>query len=361
VRVFGQPMRTWRTLMPLDMLLRSDWEHTNLSAPGDAGTLDAWTKATGEQRVEPTPLSAFLRYGDWFRERFVPDLDEREVTRVEPAGGGFRVHTGAGSEVEAGQLVLAVGVTPFPNRPAAFERVEDDRVSFAIAEQSFEALRGRRLIVVGAGQNGLESALLAHRCGAEVEILVRSQVRWYAPHEPYTPRGPLQRRLYRLAYPVVGFGPPPLNRVVQHPDAFARLPAALRERLNRRILRAGGAPWIRAEIDGHVPISEGVEVVRVEAGGDAVRLHLSDGSAREADHVIVAVGYRFDLARLTILDEAVRRSIALSGRWPRLDRHLRSSNRAVFMAGYPAEGQFGPLSRFVEGTRFAASRIAAAL
>lgn len=44
-----------------------------------------------------------------------------------------------------------------------------------------------------------------------VEVLVRSRVRWYAAREPYTPRGPLAARLYRLAYPVVGFGPPPLT------------------------------------------------------------------------------------------------------------------------------------------------------
>ena len=64
---------------------------------------------------------------------------------------------------------------------------------------------------------------------------------------------------------------------------------------------------------------------------------------------------------LEILDDRLRASIALAGRWPRLDRHLRTSNPGVFMAGYPAEGQYGPLSRFVEGTRFAAPRIAAGL
>jgi NADPH-dependent 2,4-dienoyl-CoA reductase/sulfur reductase-like enzyme len=159
----------------------------------------------------------------------------------------------------------------------------------------------------------------------------------------------------------VGFGPPALNRIVLHPEAFARLPAAARERLNARLLRAGGAPWIRAEIDGYVPISEGVEVTGAETGGDAVRLRLGDGTTRETDHVIVAVGYRFDLARLGFLDEALRRSIALDGRWPRLDRDLRTTNPGMFMAGYAAEGRYGPLSRFVEGTRFAARRIAAAL
>ena len=50
VRTFGEPMRTWRHLMPADMVLRSDWEHTNLSAPGRAGTLDAWVQS-GEAEV----------------------------------------------------------------------------------------------------------------------------------------------------------------------------------------------------------------------------------------------------------------------------------------------------------------------
>src|SRR3954466_2500334 len=31
VIMFGEPMRTWRTLMPPDMLLRSDWETPNMS------------------------------------------------------------------------------------------------------------------------------------------------------------------------------------------------------------------------------------------------------------------------------------------------------------------------------------------
>jgi len=39
VRAFGRPMETWRTRMPPDMRLRSDWSETNLSAPQDRGTI----------------------------------------------------------------------------------------------------------------------------------------------------------------------------------------------------------------------------------------------------------------------------------------------------------------------------------
>jgi cation diffusion facilitator CzcD-associated flavoprotein CzcO len=362
VRVFGQPMQTWRTLMPQDMLLRSDWAHTNLSAPGDAGLLDRFVAATGEPRVEPTPLQLFLRYGEWFRSRFVPDCDPADVVQVERDGGGYRVTTSAGGEADAARVVVAVGVIPFPNVPEAFRGIDDARVGFAVERRDPALVRGKRVVVIGAGQNGLESAVMARRAGAaSVEIVVRSQLRWYTPHEPYTARGPVQARLHRLAYPVVGFGPPPINRIVLHPQHFARLPAGVRAKLNRRLLRAGGAPWIRDEVDGAVPVREGCTVERVLAEPAAVRLELSSGDTIEADLVILAVGYRFDLDRLRFLAPELRRRIAVRDGWPVLDDGMRSSERSLHFAGYPAEGRFGPLSRFVEGTRFASQRIASAL
>jgi cation diffusion facilitator CzcD-associated flavoprotein CzcO len=362
VRVFGQPMQTWRTLMPQDMLLRSDWAHTNLSAPGDAGLLDRFVADTGEPRVEPTPLQLFLRYGEWFRSRFVPDCDPADVEQVERDGGSYRVTTTAGDAVDARTVVVAVGVIPFPNLPEAFRGVDDPRVGFAVERRDPAQLRGKRVVVIGAGQNGLESAVMARRAGAaSVEIVVRSELRWYTPHEPYTERGAVQTRLHRLAYPVVGFGPPPINRIVLHPQHFARLPAGVRERLNRRLLRAGGAPWIRNEVDGAVPVREGCTVERVVPTPAAVRLELSTGEVTEADVVILAVGYRFDLDRLRFLAPELRRAIAVRDGWPVLDDAMRTSERSLHFAGYPAEGRFGPLSRFVEGTRFASQRIASSL
>src|SRR2546423_8420116 len=79
VRVFGMPMETWRTRMPPQMLLRSAWDESSISAPDDAGSIDVWARGLGEEREEPIPLEKFLRYADWFRERFVDDLDGAQV------------------------------------------------------------------------------------------------------------------------------------------------------------------------------------------------------------------------------------------------------------------------------------------
>ena len=79
MRVFGEPMQTWRTRMPPDMLLRSDWEETSLSAPADRGAIDVWARAMDEPREEPIPLQTFLRYADWFRQTFVRESDPADV------------------------------------------------------------------------------------------------------------------------------------------------------------------------------------------------------------------------------------------------------------------------------------------
>jgi NADPH-dependent 2,4-dienoyl-CoA reductase/sulfur reductase-like enzyme len=215
--------------------------------------------------------------------------------------------------------------------------------------------------VVGGGQGGLESAAFAARSGADVELLVRSGVRWFADREPHKPRSPMGQRLYRVAYPIVGYGPPPLNRLVLHPDLFASLPKRVRRAIARRVLRAGGSPWLRGEIEGGVHVTEGV-AVESAVDGDPVRLHLSDGSTRAADVVIAAAGFRFSLERLGFLAENLRKRIALDeGRRPVLDRFFRSSDEGLLFVGFAAEHRFGPLARFIPGARFTANRVREAL
>jgi lysine/ornithine N-monooxygenase len=358
VRAFGAPMQTWRTRMPPDMRLRSDWEETSLSAPQDRGSIQVWSDTAGEPRQEPIPLPMFLRYADWFRETFVPENDPADVVQIERANGGFRVTTAGGEESDARHVVIAVGVTPFPHAPPPFEGQMGDGLMHAIDRQDYSPYAGGRVIVVGGGQGGLEAAALARRAGADVEVIVRSHVRWFTDREPYKPRTPLQRRLYRLAYPVVGYGPPPLNRLALHPDLFAVLPETARRRVARRILRAGGSPWVRGEIEGKVRITEGVTVQRLDRTGDRMRLSLSDGSSREADAVVVSAGFRFGLDKMGFLAPEVAGRIAVREGWPVLDRYFRSSDPDVQLVGFAAERRFGPIARFVSGSRFSAHRVA---
>jgi pyruvate/2-oxoglutarate dehydrogenase complex dihydrolipoamide dehydrogenase (E3) component len=114
-------------------------------------------------------------------------------------------------------------------------------------------------------------------------------------------------------------------------------------------------------VEGRVRISEGVGVETVERRPHGLRLHLSDGATRDADHVVLATGYRFRLDALEWLSPQVRGAIALEHDWPVLDRSFQSTAQGLYFVGYAAEGRFGPLSRFVLGAEFAARRVAEAV
>jgi hypothetical protein len=220
------------------------------------------------------------------------------------------------------------------------------------------------VVVIGGGQNALEAALRMQRAGAtRVDIVVRSTVRWFAEREPYQHRGRMHGYAYRAAYPIIGFGPPPFNRLVLHPGLFAQLPEPMRQRLNERMLRPGGSPWLRQQLQGSVHFHEHATIIHVDEIGDSLRLITADGCAFHADRVVIACGFRFDLARVTFLRETVKSQIKTSQKtgWPLLSNGLCSTAPGLHFAGYPAEGRFGPLVRFIEGARFAAERCAAAI
>ena len=201
--------------------MRSAWEETYLSAPGDAA--HSRRVAPGQGGADPIPLPMFLRYSTWFAENLVQDHDPSRNPSLESSGSRYRLTTAAGSEVEAEHIVVAVGVMPFAYVPPRGWRdcSETRSRSPTGIEEDAQALQGKRVLVVGGGQAGLESAGLAAQAGADVELVTRSAVRWFADREPHYPRTAI-RQGYKLAYPVVGYGPPPLNRHRHAPRPLRR-------------------------------------------------------------------------------------------------------------------------------------------
>jgi glycine/D-amino acid oxidase-like deaminating enzyme len=347
--------------MPEDMLLRSAWDETSLSAPGGAGSIDEWIASTDEIRTEPIPLQFFLRYAEWFGSRYAGDVEPSDVTRVDQNDGDLTITTQSGRQFSAKRVVIAVGVMPFAHVPSELAAIFGDRATAAGNARDVEQYAGQRLLVIGGGQAGLESAGLAARAGADVDLVTRSDIHWFADREPEKPRNAVSRRIYRLAYPAVGYGPPPLNRLVLHPDLYASLPDSLQHRLTRRLLRPGGSPWLRPLVEGKVRVREHCTVKHGERDGNGFVVKLTDGDELRVDDVLIACGYRFDLDRLGFLAPTLRKRIATRGGWPVLDRHFRSTEPGIYFVGYPAEGRFGPISRFVLGTTFTATRVAQAL
>jgi hypothetical protein len=98
-------------------------------------------------------------------------------------------------------------------------------------------------------------------------------------------------------------------------------------------------------------------ILDARPAGGGVRLRLSDGSARQVDHLLLGTGYRADLDRLDFLDPGLRARIARAGPLPRLDPCFESSVPGLHFVGALAEHDFGPLCRFVAGAALAAHQV----
>ncbi|MEY9968260.1 cation diffusion facilitator CzcD-associated flavoprotein CzcO [Streptacidiphilus sp. MAP12-16] len=382
VRVFGGVMDSWHSRMPSGMYLKSTPEASDLSAPRPGSTLADFCRIEGVEpldQLHPIPVELFVRYGEWFQRRLLPEVEPERVVRVEAAGqdSRFRVTLEGGEEFDAAGVVVASGLVGAAHVPQRLlELVEkgpdpDGPLSHSSQHAGFAAFAGRRVAVVGAGQSALESAALLAESGALVTVLVRGpRVLWGSPPPAARPR-PL--RAVKPDSPLgEGWSHVTVSRL---PGQVRRLPPATRLWLMRRVLGPSGAWWLKDRVDGQVPIATGRRIKAVELSGGEVVLSLDSpvaAATRSAaagpfnrtlvvDHVLAATGYRVDVDRLDWLEPDLRhrvRRVPGSGS-PELDPWFRSSVPGLSFTGLAAAPTFGPLMRFVAGTGFAASRLAA--
>ena len=353
-RVLGRPFSFWRS-MPERMSLRSPWGASSLSDPGRRFTLDAYVARHHIERQEPVPISLFIEYGAWFQDNAVGEVEPLMVSCIEKEGKGFCIRLDNGSEVLASRVVIATGIHVFPNIPDFARGLPRELVPHSGDRIDFDAMAGKSVAVIGAGQSALETAVFLQESGADVEVITRGPVRW------------TDRRLYELGglarkvfYPPADVGPVGLNWLVATPGVFRLIPETPRLKLGRRAVRPSGAKWLKERFAPQIKTSTFVGVESIDMAGERLRVGLSDGSAREYDRVVLGTGYRPDIASVPFLGDQLRSDVHRFGRYPHLDQGFETSVRGLHFVGAIACGTFGPICKFVAGAGFSAGRVARA-
>lgn len=353
--VFGFPMSFWKT-MPEGMKLRSNLSATNMVEPIGPLSLASFTAAGRPQIEQPVPLVDFIAYGSWVQREAVPDVDERRVTALERAGGGFALGLEDGTRVSARRVVVACGIAPFERMPAGFDHLPAERVSHTARHHDLSVFAGKRVAVVGGGQSAFECAALMHERGAAaVEVVIREPgVVWLRGHGVKKMLG----RLGPVVYAPTDVGPLWYSRLVERPDLlFRRLPRGLQSRIAARSIRPACSHFVRVRLDG-IRISTATTLAAASATDGGLALRLSDGSTREVDHLMFGTGYRVDVARYPFLGEAILGDIRRVDGYPVLTRGLETSVPGLHIMGAPAAWSFGPIMRFVSGSWYGGSAVA---
>ncbi|MFJ4202818.1 FAD-dependent oxidoreductase [Streptomyces sviceus] len=365
VRVFGDPMVSWRDHMPAGMLLKSTPAASSLDAPQRGHTLVDYCDAAGIRRLvtdeDIIPVETFIAYGQWFQQKLVPELEQVRVVSVDRSErGGFQLKLDSGESFTARAVVVATGLSGLSHLPPELSAAAPDGpaptgpVSHSSQHHGLGRYSGKELIVVGAGQSALETAALAAEAGARVRVVARGRgsVDFGAPpwkQPKLRPESPFGRAwsLWALTY---------------YPHPYRLLPAGTRHYLVRRVLGPLGAWWLRDRFEGKVQVTEVDRILKADTADGRPTLEvLTPAKAPDrigADHVIAATGYRVDLAAMDFLGHELRAALAVSRGTPRLGAGYVSSVPGLYFTGLPAAASYGPVMRFVCGTEFASPRLA---
>ncbi|MGW1157109.1 FAD-dependent oxidoreductase [Streptomyces sp. NPDC002513] len=365
VRVFGDPMVSWRDHMPEGMRLKSTPAASNIDAPQSGHALADYCDAAGIPRLvtdeDIIPVETFIAYGEWFQQKLVPELERVRVVAVDRRqGGGFELKLDSGEQFAARAVVVATGLSGLAHLPPELAAAAADGptptgpVSHSSQHHDLTRFSGKELLVLGAGQSALETAALAAEAGARVRVIARGEGKvafgaapWDQPK--FRPESPFGRAwsLWALSY---------------YPQPYRFLPAQTRHYLVRRVLGPLGAWWLRDRFQSAVQVREVARVVGASApdGSPVLTVRTHTGATEElaADHVIAATGYRVDISAMDFLGHELRTELAVSRGTPRLGAGYVSSTPGLYFTGLPAAASYGPVMRFVCGTEFASPRLA---
>jgi cation diffusion facilitator CzcD-associated flavoprotein CzcO len=356
VAVFGKPLGMWRDRMPKGMLLRSHWWATNLSDPRRAFGFGRFFKQSVYEQRYPVPIQAFIDYGLWFQRHVVPHVDETYVTSIARGAGQFHVTLEDGRELNASAVVMATGLFGYAHRPTEYEGLPATLVSHSSEHNDFGRFRGKQVVVVGGGQSAVEFTALLHEAGAAVDLVSRRPLLWLPPD-----RASERTLTERLVAPNASIAPGWPNWILDRfPYLFYRFPQGRKDDYNSNY-RSGATDWLKHRVMGKARLHESHRVVKLEQADGRVAVSISDGVRLMADHVVLATGYKVDVAKLPMVDESVRADLRTESGIPALSHWFESSVPGLYFVGFASLRAFGPLYRFVAGCGAAARRVGGAV
>ena len=361
-RIFGRPMDSWLAHMPEGMMLKSDGFASNIYDPDGKFTLKRFCAERGIEYADlgiPVRLATFGDYGLAFKDRMVPELEDKLVVDIERLADGFLLRLDDGEKVTARRVVLAVGITHFEHVPENLAHLPAEFLSHSYRHRDLAPFKGRSVVVVGAGSSAIDLAGLLRDAHADVQLVARAtSLKFHTKPEPGKRRSWWQR----MRHPDSGLGPGMRSRFFSGaPALFHYLPESLRLYFVRETLGPSAGWFMKDKVMGRVPLVLGYAVERAEIQDGKVRLHLRgiDGSTREivTDHVIAATGYKVSTERLAFLSSEIRSKLKCVDGTPVLSSSFESSIPGLYFVGIAAANSFGPVMRFAFGAGFAATRI----
>jgi FAD-dependent urate hydroxylase len=323
-----------------------------LRSAGRAHTIEAYLQSRGQtpKDVEPLSLDFYLTYVDWFQKQKNIQPLPVYIERLDSSDEHFVATTIAGDTLTAKNVVLAPGFRHFANIPEDLKaKLPPGSFQHTCDYVDFRDAADKRYLIIGGRQSAFEWAALLLESGAA------------AIH--------LSHRHASPAYAVADWSwvKPLVDNMVDDPSWFRRLSQKEKDDVSYRMWAQGRLkiePWLESRLQSERvtvwPHTEIFSCVANESG--ELEVKLTNGEAITVDRIVLATGYKVDIARLPVLAAGnLLKRIETRNGFPVLDDHFETTVPGLFITSMPAAQDFGPFFGFTNSVRTSARLIIARL
>jgi cation diffusion facilitator CzcD-associated flavoprotein CzcO len=350
--IVGKPMEFWSKNMPPGLFLRSacDW-HLD---PSNVHTIDKFLETLGKtsKQVEPLSLSFYQSYATWFQQQkqIVPSPTYIVRLDYDAVDIQFTATTDHGNTITADHVAIAPGFKHFSNVPLELkDKLPAGRFSHTCDFVDLQRAKNKRFLIIGGRQSAYEwAALLAEAGASTVHISHRHESPAFTASD------------WSWVNPL-------MDGMVENPNWYRELPQNERDQLEKRFWAEGRLklePWLKPRLSNERvniwPQTELQSCVELEKG--ELLVELTNGGRFFVDHVILATGYRVNIAQLPFLAAGnILTQLETRNGFPVLDHHFQTSIPGLFITSMPATQDFGPFFAFTIAVRASAKLICQAV
>jgi FAD-dependent urate hydroxylase len=339
-RIVGEPMQFWREQMPAGMYLRSacDW-HLD---PDDVLTIDRYLAEQNLRCEDVLPIARdrYLDYVAWFQRQAGVEPIRKRVVRLD-RDTAFRAHFDDGSSLDAERVIVALGFGYFKHMPEdVVGRLAAHTITHSSDLVDFSVLRGKRVLIIGGRMAAFEWSVLISEAGAEsVDISYRHDTPSFEVSE-------------------WSWIPELLGLMTQDPAWYGRRTQEEKDAIAQHMFAEGRLqlePWLTDRIAaGNIRLWPRTRI----ASSRGRTVELDNGETLDVDHVILATGYKADIARLPFVRNGnLWDELQVRDGHPVLDTGFQSSVNGLFFTSILAARDFGPFFGFTVSARFSARQI----
>ncbi|MBD3421523.1 MAG: SidA/IucD/PvdA family monooxygenase [Chitinivibrionales bacterium] len=339
-RIFGSPFSLWFSHTQNNMAIRSD-RHTSeiYTTQNRYNFIDYLDKHYAPQKAtlvkKRIPVTIFRNYLRDILRKLPFEITDNRVEYLAKTNGEFTAQLNCGEQLAARRVIIATGIESHKFLPSCLKKLASRKIIHTWDVQSYENLRGKKVLVIGAGQSAAE---------AIIQLKAHNEVTWLLRHEPAFFSEPIN-----LPTPV-------FLALLYISPWFYFLPTPARDRLGRMFVHSTITPDLEEGVmDGAVTKAYG-DVEEMNIALKRGRL-FSTRLDKKFDCIVAATGYRLSLSSLGFLCDALQSRIRNKKGIPLLSYNFQTNIPNLYMAGGISEPTYGPAQRFIMGTRHAALKI----